>query len=278
MPYTTPTPSTVSAGDTFPASAYNIISADLQDHETRIKTGVESYTTVQKNALTGVATGTMVYDLTLGVFQSYTGSAWVNAQGSPPILTTAQKTALGTPATGTMVYDSTLGLFQVWSGSAWIVPFPALYASGSSGNLAQNATFDISWPSGFRNVTIEMDNTTWSGSPVMTFQFLNGASLLNASAYNNIYANLSTTYSGTQTTGTSGYVPIFTYGSTRMEVISPQNGGSYAYPHYRIWAGNSSTWLESGWYSVLTTVTGIRVTQTAAASAIAFSYRVTVMS
>lgn len=36
MTYTTPTPSTVSAGDTFPASAYNIISNNLQDHESRI--------------------------------------------------------------------------------------------------------------------------------------------------------------------------------------------------------------------------------------------------
>lgn len=36
MTYTVPTPSSVNAGDTFPASAYNIISADLQDHESRI--------------------------------------------------------------------------------------------------------------------------------------------------------------------------------------------------------------------------------------------------
>lgn len=77
MPYTTPTPSTVSAGDTFPASAYNIISADIQDHETRIKTGVELYTTAQKNVLAGVATGTVIFDLSLSALQVYTGSAWV---------------------------------------------------------------------------------------------------------------------------------------------------------------------------------------------------------
>jgi len=117
--YTTPIPSTVSAGDTFPASAYNIISADLQDHESRIKTGVESYTTAQKTALAGVATGTVVYDSTLGVFQSYTGSAWVNLQGTPPALTTAQKTALTGVATGTMVYDSTLNRFETYNGTAW---------------------------------------------------------------------------------------------------------------------------------------------------------------
>tara|TARA_R110000868_G_scaffold178123_2_gene417618 strand:- start:250 stop:999 length:750 start_codon:yes stop_codon:yes gene_type:complete len=91
MTYTTPTPSTVSAGDTFPASAYNIISNNLQDHETRIVTntsniatntsniltGVPSYTTTQKNALSGVSTGTMVYDSTLKAVQVWSGTAWV---------------------------------------------------------------------------------------------------------------------------------------------------------------------------------------------------------
>lgn len=76
MTYTTPTPSTVSAGDTFPASAYNIISNDIQDHESRIKTGIESYTTTQKNALTGVATGTTIYDSTLGLVQMWNGTIW----------------------------------------------------------------------------------------------------------------------------------------------------------------------------------------------------------
>lgn len=77
MTYTTPTPSTVSAGDTFPASAYNIISNNLQDHETRIKTGVESYTTTQKTALTGVTTGTMIYDSTLAMLQVWNGTGWI---------------------------------------------------------------------------------------------------------------------------------------------------------------------------------------------------------
>jgi len=82
MTYTTPTPSTVSAGDTFPASAYNIISADIQDHESRIKTGVESYTTAQKTALTGVSTGTVVYDSTLAQLQVWNGTAWKTAAQS----------------------------------------------------------------------------------------------------------------------------------------------------------------------------------------------------
>jgi len=122
MTYTTPTPSTVSAGDTFPASAYNIISADLQDHESRIKTGVESYTTAQKTALTGVATGTVVYDSTLARFETYNGTAWILTT-VPPSLTTTQKTALSSSpyavTTGTILYDSTLGLLQMFTGSAW---------------------------------------------------------------------------------------------------------------------------------------------------------------
>ena len=113
-------PSTVIVGDAVAAAGHNVIVNDIIDHETRIKTGVESYTTVQKTALGTPATGTTVYDSTLGVFQFYNGSVWVNAQGSPPSLTTVQKTALGTPATGTTVYDSTLAALQVYDGSAWV--------------------------------------------------------------------------------------------------------------------------------------------------------------
>lgn len=36
--YTTPAPTTVSNGDTFQASSYNIIAADIQDHESRVLT------------------------------------------------------------------------------------------------------------------------------------------------------------------------------------------------------------------------------------------------
>ena len=48
MTYTTPTPSTVSNGDKFQASSYNTISADLQDHESRIAT-IESDLTTTTN-------------------------------------------------------------------------------------------------------------------------------------------------------------------------------------------------------------------------------------
>lgn len=103
--YTTPTPSTVSAGQQFPASAYNIISADIQDHESRISTneaniatnttnilkGVQSYTTTQRDALTGVTTGTQIYNSTKGIMEVWNGSAWVilsRASKVPHVLVT----------------------------------------------------------------------------------------------------------------------------------------------------------------------------------------------
>ncbi|CAB4187515.1 hypothetical protein UFOVP1158_28 [uncultured Caudovirales phage] len=111
MTYTTPSPSTVSAGDTFPASAYNIISNDIQDHESRIKTGIESYTTTQKNALTGVTTGTMIYDSTLNQTQTWTGSTWVTLQDStkPTPFQSIQRLAFQTRTTNLNI-NTTLAL------------------------------------------------------------------------------------------------------------------------------------------------------------------------
>lgn len=89
--YTTPTPSTVANGEQFQASSYNIISADIQDHESRLAAiapmGHQVLTTAQKTALIGVATGTMVYDSTIGVLQTWNGSAWVSIveRTSPPM-------------------------------------------------------------------------------------------------------------------------------------------------------------------------------------------------
>lgn len=164
MTYTVPTPSTVTAGDTFAASSYNILSANDQDHEARIKTGVESYTTSQKNALTGVATGTVIYESTLKVFQFYTGSAWVNNQGTPPSLTTAQKTALGTPATGTMVFDSTLNYLQIWTGTEWtryVVSAPSAMVYRTTNLSYPTSNTDIMW----ETVAHDTDSMWSAGSP-----------------------------------------------------------------------------------------------------------------
>jgi hypothetical protein len=108
VPYTAPTPSTVSPGDTFPATAYNIIAGDIADHESRIKTGVESYTTAQKTALTGVSTGTVIYDSTLATVQVWNGSAWVNPN-KPPMVEVRR-------ATG---YSYTSASLIQWSAVDW---------------------------------------------------------------------------------------------------------------------------------------------------------------
>jgi hypothetical protein len=75
MPYVAP--STVVAGQTYGAAAHNVIVNDVIDHESRIKTGIESYTTVARDALTGVATGTMIYNSTEKQVQVYNGSSWI---------------------------------------------------------------------------------------------------------------------------------------------------------------------------------------------------------
>lgn len=75
MPYVAP--STVVAGQTYGAAAHNVIVNDVIDHESRIKTGIESYTTSARDALTGVATGTMIYNSTEKQVQVYNGSSWI---------------------------------------------------------------------------------------------------------------------------------------------------------------------------------------------------------
>lgn len=75
-------PSLRNSGDPITFSDQNVIAYDVIDHESRILRGVESYTTILKNALVGVSVGTVVYDSTLGFLQIYNGSAWVNLSTS----------------------------------------------------------------------------------------------------------------------------------------------------------------------------------------------------
>jgi hypothetical protein len=109
VPYTAPTPSTVAPGDTFPSTAYNIIAGDIADHETRIKTGVESYTTAQKTALTGVSTGTLIYDSTLNQLQIWNGSAWLRFVNSSPSAYIQRTTSYSYTVSNTAItYESAL--------------------------------------------------------------------------------------------------------------------------------------------------------------------------
>jgi hypothetical protein len=119
MPYTAPTPSTVAPGDTFPATAYNIIAGDIADHETRIKTGVESYTTAQKTALTGVTTGTVIYDSTLGLVQLWNGTAWVEPN-KPPAVQIVRTSFLTSFSSGSVI---------TWQAADWDTD--SMYSAGS---------------------------------------------------------------------------------------------------------------------------------------------------
>jgi hypothetical protein len=79
MPYTNPVryPNALEQAD--PEGALNQYVIDnIADHEARIKTGIDSYTTSARDALTGVAAGTMIYNSTLGRTQVYFNSAWVD--------------------------------------------------------------------------------------------------------------------------------------------------------------------------------------------------------
>lgn len=80
LAYVAPTARNV--GYSVTAADQNIVANDIVDHESRILRGVESYTTVAKNLLLSVSTGTVVYDSTLGYFQVYNGSAWINLSTS----------------------------------------------------------------------------------------------------------------------------------------------------------------------------------------------------
>jgi hypothetical protein len=58
------------------------LNSDVRDAVNSLTPGHQVVTTAQKNALTGVATGTMVYDSTIGAFQSWAGGSWVTIQAT----------------------------------------------------------------------------------------------------------------------------------------------------------------------------------------------------
>jgi len=93
VPYTAPTPSTVAPGDTFPATAYNIIAADIADHEARLVAsgGVYANEAARDAAIPSPTEGMRVYltnptipaatgsvtSIPTGVETVYNGSVWV---------------------------------------------------------------------------------------------------------------------------------------------------------------------------------------------------------
>jgi len=100
----------------------SVLAADwntfVRDNFDDLKAGHVVLVTADRLALGVPATGTVVFDSTLGILMLFNGSTWVVSPGSS--LTSTQKIAIPTPATGTMVYDSTLGVFQFYNGSGWV--------------------------------------------------------------------------------------------------------------------------------------------------------------
>lgn len=77
---------------TYPLSAarMGVIEQGIFDAAAVADQGHRILTTSAKNALTGVVTGTQVYDSTLGQHQTYNGSAWVGVAGLVPLVPTGQ--------------------------------------------------------------------------------------------------------------------------------------------------------------------------------------------
>ena len=100
----------------------SVLAADwntyVRDNFDDIKAGHVVLATADRLALGVPATGTVVFDSTLGILMLFNGSAWVVSPGSS--LTSTQKIAIPAPATGSFIYDSTLGVFQFYNGSAWV--------------------------------------------------------------------------------------------------------------------------------------------------------------
>jgi hypothetical protein len=75
------------------------MNSEIRDSVNTLTPGHQVLTTTQKNALTGVTTGTMVYDSTLNVLQYWNGTAWVGASMSmvPPLARVRRATTQSIP-------------------------------------------------------------------------------------------------------------------------------------------------------------------------------------
>lgn len=180
------------------------------------------------------------------------------------ILTTAQRDALTGLLTGTMIYNSTIGVQQVWNGTEWTTPFPYLYSTQTIALDFGTQTADINWPAGFRNVIVETDVVNPGTSPGLTWRFLNGATLLNASAYNTWGTLLQTTYGTTNITSTQvGFYDGGRFTKAAFQ-IPPASISTFPTFEIRNLAGNGIT---AGWYAVNVSPTGMRLTMSGGGSA-----------
>lgn len=121
MPYTAPTPSTVAPGDTFPATAYNIIAGDLADHESRINSysGVFVNEAARDAAIPSPAEGMRAY-LTVPTIPTATGSL----------------TSVPT------------GVETVYNGSVWVCLTEVASTSVTSTTTSISSVYAAAWTSG----------------------------------------------------------------------------------------------------------------------------------
>lgn len=154
MPFTTPR--TWSDGYMVTASDLN---SEIRDNVTALAPGHQVLTTTQKNALTGVTTGTMVYDSTLGQSQVYTGTAWVNTPvaATVPSVQVARSTNYSTYASAqdipweTATWD-TAAMFPS-AGTTVTIPYSGLYQLTLWVGLTSGTAFTTCYPTLRKNTT-----------------------------------------------------------------------------------------------------------------------------
>lgn len=190
----------------------SVLAADwntyVRDNFDDIKAGHVVLVTADRLALGVPATGTVVFDSTLGILMLFNGATWVVSPGSS--LTSTQKIAIPTPATGSFIYDSTLGVFQFYNGSAWV------NAQGSPPVLT------TAQKTALGSVTT---GTTVFDSTLASLQVYNGSAWVQRNLYLGNTTATRAIFTGSQTgnTDSSGVVSIAT-GLSSVDFFSITHG------------------------------------------------------
>ncbi len=117
------------------------MNAEIRDSVNALTPGHQVLTTTQKNALTGVTDGTMVYDSTLSRVDVWNGTAWVPISflsGARVRVVRTSDSASSSPASPvtwqTATYDP-LGMWSAATPTVVTVPFSGIYSVSASPNI-----------------------------------------------------------------------------------------------------------------------------------------------
>jgi len=173
------TPQTVVADSTeLTAALWN---EQVRDNTDYLKTvsdqGHRILTTAQRDALTGVTAGTMIYNSTLGQSQSYDGSNWVGVSGLVPVIATGYTTPRISIPAGSTVVD-----------------------------------IDGAFTSAYDNYRIVLENFQQSAAFAFQWQFRTASGPVTAGNYSYAYYTLTYT-GGAATSVASGTTQVDLYGS-----------------------------------------------------------------